>query len=320
LLVFRQAPLAASARGHRLFVPPRGFEQLCAYAAHGYNVLVLAERGGGKTSSLRQLQFMLEKEAHADDPVVAFVDLSAAADVEVALSLLLEAGTAAHSLGNASRTVSRQVRDGQTGALLGALRTLPKCRFLVDNADPSAVAYNLFGTLRDRLWELDHQFVVTADRSDRGAFLRPPADAFWEQVAELDLTDDQAVELISRRTDRDVEWKHELASAVGPHPRRLIAAAQRIVAGQQTAAAVAGQYSLRRDLLDGQSAMSRRLFHELEDLGPMSPSDPRLLRRVEASRPAIDRGLRDLEKAGLARSYFQPDGPGRPRKIYELTQ
>jgi hypothetical protein len=151
-------------------------------------------------------------------------------------------------------------------------------------------------------------------------FLRPPADAFWEQVLELDLTDDQAVELIRRRADREIDWEHELASAVGPHPRRLIAAAQRIEAGQQTAPAVAEEYSRRRDRLAEQSAMSRRLFHELEDLGPMSPSDPRLLRRIEASRPAIDRGLRELEKAGLARSYFQPDGPGRPRKIYELTQ
>src|SRR3979490_3277556 len=96
--MLRQAPLAATPRSRRLFVPPVGFDEILAYTSRGYNVLVLGERGGGKTSSLRQLQFMLGEEPHPDDPEVAFVDLGLADDVEHALQLIVHGGRAANGV------------------------------------------------------------------------------------------------------------------------------------------------------------------------------------------------------------------------------
>jgi hypothetical protein len=318
--MFRQAPLTATPQARRLFVAPECFEDLVAYSRRGYNVLVVAERGGGKTSSLRQLELMLRDEPHADDPVVAFVDLRAAHDVDEALALILRRGRSENGIVPSSAAddpVFAPEDRGVTERLLGALGHLSPTRFILDNAEPDAVGYALFGGLRDRLWDTRHSFVVAADESDASAFLRPPADAFWEQVVTLTLNDVQAVELIERRADGDADWARALAEAVGPHPRRLIGAAQRIASGVEAPPSVAAAYRDRRERLGERSAMARRVFHELEDLGPMSPSDERLLRRIGASRPALDRALRELESEGLARSYFEPSGPGRPRRVYE---
>src|SRR3954464_1234199 len=96
--MFRQSPLGATERARRLFVPPQGFEALAAYAARGYNVLAVAERGGGKTSSLRQLQLILQEKTHPDDPVIAFLNLSPATSVDQALLLMINAARAANGL------------------------------------------------------------------------------------------------------------------------------------------------------------------------------------------------------------------------------
>lgn len=319
--MLRQAPLAATERGRRLFVPPAGFNDLVAYAAHGYNVLVLADRGGGKTSSLRQLQLMLDERARPDEPVVAFADLSTAANVHDALALIIEAArTANHVPPTLELPLTGAGPGNRVDSLLRGLGMIPPTRLLLDNVDPAAAGYPLFGGLRDRLWEQHHHFVVAADAADRSAFLRPPADAFWEQVVELGMTETQALEMVRRRLDGEEDWTEALVGAVGPNPRRLIAAAQRIEAGNQSPEAVAAEYKRRSARLEERSAMARRLYRELEDLGPTSPSDERLLRRLAVSRPAIDRALRELQDAGLARSYFRADGPGRPRRIYELEQ
>jgi hypothetical protein len=320
--MFRNAPLAATERGRRLFVAPSGFEKLAAYALHGYNVLVLAERGGGKTSSLRQLQLILRDKAHAEDPVAAFVDMSTAANVDQALERMIYEGQAAtgSAAGGAIQKPWRgRPYEAPTEEPLAALASLGRCVFLLDNADPARVGYPLFGVLRDRLWDLPHQYVVAADQGDRSALLRPPADAFWEQVVELGLTQGQAAELIRRRAEDGAPWAEPLVAAIGPHPRRLIGAAQQIEAGLREPLELTAEYLRRQERLEEQSAMGQRLFHELEDVGPVSASDERLLRRIGASRPAIDRGLRELELAHLARSYFRADGPGRPKRVYELT-
>jgi predicted ArsR family transcriptional regulator len=82
---------------------------------------------------------------------------------------------------------------------------------------------------------------------------------------------------------------------------------------------VASEYLRRARKLYELSPLARQVFDELESLGPMSASDERVLRRIGASRPAIDRGMRELERAGLARSYFEINGPGRPRRLYEIN-
>jgi hypothetical protein len=309
--MFRQAPLTATERSRRIFVPPDGFDELVAYASRGYNVLLIAPRGEGKTSALRQLELTLQEHVHPEDPVTAFVDLAEATTVPSALARLVSAAHAENR--------SRRSDDGEGAALLDALVRAPSTRFLVDNVDPQHVGYPLFGTFRDRLWDARHQFIVTVSTSDRGALLRPPADAFWEQILELTVTEEKAEALLTRRAREGAPWAGDLVAAIGPNPRRLLAAAQRVDAGLQSPDEVAADYRQRRAVVENQSTLAKRLVAELEDLGAVSASDDRLLRRVGASRPALDRGLKELEAAGLTRSYFEIDGPGRPRRMYELT-
>lgn len=318
--MFRQSPLLATERGRDLFVPPDGFSAVRLYSERGYNTLVIADRGFGKTSILHQLELVLEERETG--PVAAFVDLSTAEDVDSALELLLLAGQGAtgSQMGlepTLQMPFTRRVPSVQR--YLRELARLPDCCFLCDNAAPATVAHPLFGTLRDRLWETEHQFVLAANSTDRGAVLRPPADAFWEQVVEVGITRDRATELLHRRAKGARDWVLPLVDAVGTNPRELLRAAQRIEAGEERPPELTAAYGRRRATIDGLSRAASMTLSELHALGPVGASDARLLQRLGYSRPTVSRALHELENAGLVRGDFRADGPGRPQKVYDLT-
>ncbi len=321
--MLRQAPLLATERGERLFVPPRGFDALVAYVRRGYNVLLLAGRGEGKTSALHQLERAFELDVREEGRApLAFVDLAEAKGPGRALELMLEAAreTSGHGT-NFGEFVQNAFQPDSIRTRLRQLRTAPSCSFLLDNADPKTVAHPLFGELRDRLWDLEqHQFVLAANHADRTLLLRPPADAFWEQAVDLEMTEDQAAKVIERGLGDAAPWAHDLVATVGTNLRRLIQAAQQIDAGEEQPPSRTDSWKRWQELVANLSRPASMVFAELEGLGEVSAADRRLLDRMGYSKTTIVRALEELESQGLVSSEPRVEGPGRPRKIYSLVR
>jgi DNA-binding transcriptional ArsR family regulator len=323
--MLRQAPLLATDRGGRLFVPPRGFDALVAYVRRGYNVLLLADRGEGKTSTLHQLERALEDDVRKNDhtPTV-FVDLAEANRPAEALEIMIAAGreVSGQAPNYLGEYVQKAFLTDSINPWLRQLATVQGCCFLLDNADSQRVAYPLFGALRDRVWEqLDqHQFVLAANHADRKLLLRPPADAFWEQAVDLEITEQQAAEVIERGLGESAPWAHDLIATVGTNLRRLIQAAQQIDAGEEQPPSSSDSWKRWQQAVGNLSRSASMVFAELEELGEVGTADKRLAERMGYSKTTIVRALEELEGAGLVTSDQRSEGPGRPRKIYSLVR
>lgn len=323
--MLRQAPLLATDRGERLFVPPSGYGALVAYVRRGYNVLLVADRGEGKTTVLHQLERerALDVEEEGRPPSV-FINLASAEDPLGALESIIGGAQEATGQGISLDESSLPTAFGADRSVrlrLRQLEQMPACCFLLDNANPRTVAHPLFGEQRDRLWELEqHQFVLTANRADRQLALRPPADAFWEQVVHLELTETQAVEVIERGLDQKVPWAHQLVGAVGTNLRRLIQAVQEIGAGEAEPPSGTSAWELRHETIANLSRPAAMVFAELEGLGEVSAADKQLVERVGYSKTSVFRALEELERKRLVSSEERADGPGRPRKVYSLAR
>jgi hypothetical protein len=202
--------------------------------------------------------------------------------------------------------------------------------FLIDNLDAEHVGFPLFGTFRDRLWETTHQWIVAAERAvGRRWLLRPPADSFWEEVIDLDYTDEAARELLIRRLGSDPDWTGAIVENVGTNPRQLLRAALATVAAgepsEEGSNALPGanlaaweEWHRRLAQLDRRRSM---LMAELSARPPASASDEELLSSLGWSRTTLLRALEELEHEGLVQSWSEPSGSGgRPRRLFTTTE
>lgn len=308
------APLLATERARELFVEPNGFSTVFAFCRSGRNVLVIAERGGGKTSLLHALELRLSARPDGARNV-AYVDLSAAEDSSGALSQIFA------SLEGASGSPFDEV------ALALAGRTLLQRRLeRLEAATPTlilgdglagTVAYDLFGKLRDRLWDTGHQFVFATDANQALEYTRPPADAFWEQTVTTSFDQPLMKEILKRRAPNGLPpWGLDSIKIANGNPREMLRSAQRFEAGVDSPSAAAERsedWTRRSAELPRAESM---VLAELEGLGSASASDPELLRRVGYSRASVARALRSLYDAELVVAEERSDGPGRPRVIY----
>jgi hypothetical protein len=318
-----QRPLRDRQEDSQLFAPPTGYDTGLWTARQGLNALILGTPGQGKTSVLHQLERALRQETHGPPPV--FVDLATADSVAVALQHLVAAGSRA--TGRALSWVppptlpNETVEQSATGAWLKQLAELPGCAFLIDNLRPEEVGFPLFGILRDRLWEMPHQWIATADRhTGRRRLLRAPADSFWEQVLDLDYTSNAARELIARRIGDEPQWLGPVVENAGANPRQLLRAALSALRDQQQASGTLKHWEdwhRRVAQLDRRPAM---LMAELSARPPVSASDPELLKSLGWARSSLLRTLEQLEREGLVESWSEPDGTGRPKRLFTTTE
>jgi hypothetical protein len=278
-------------------------------------VLLLGEAGSGKTTLLRHAAGELEIAGRQ----VVVVNAGLAADVDGLLALVdSELDTEAGDGG------SVRAADGtESASLLAAVRRLRRAEpatILVDGLLDSEVAYDLFGRLRDELWELGHSWLVTTRPRDSAPLRTPPADAFWGAVVEIPLLSvSEIAELLRRGLDEDeyrlvddaVEWV-----ITGAHPRTVIRTAQFALSGGGAKAGI--DELTRRAAALGRS--EELALAELIGMGhPVSAHDPELLQHLGWSRPYAQRMLSKLEDEGLLRSIPERDTDrlGRPRKLYE---
>ena len=174
---------------------------------------------------------------------------------------------------------------------------------LVDDLDRKD-CHELFGRLRDGLWELPIQWVVAGSASS----LDPPADTFFDAVVALLPFDDEGLrELVRRRAASGTPEEGSLLmsradsviESVAPcTPRRALSVLRDLYLSDDLAEAT-------RDLANLQSARAslkptaNKLLDALIHHGPTYAGDAELLAEVGVTRSRVVQLLAELEADGL---------------------
>jgi len=331
-------PLAQSRADQRRFID-RGADTRSIIEAVKASrpVLVLGERGSGRTSLLNHVSWLLARDEEPRDSVLVSGEL--ARDPAQLLGVLVaRVGRLSEPGGSRARWLedlrALSTPDGPFGevvqpAILMELLDLlgerlselerPVC-LMIDEVSP-AVAHGVFGTLRNELWTLEGVSWIVAGESAAGALYRePPADAFFAHTVTLvPLSDADARKLLSVHVLdlKGAELEDAIRAGRG-NPRRLLRAAADIQAG--TAPDEAPNRELVEKATDLAGPLAGRLVEYLAEQGPASASDERMLRQINASRQRASQLMHSLESAGLLQTVGQPEQGrrGRPARRFEL--
>lgn len=188
----------------------------------------------------------------------------------------------------------------------------------------AAAGSQLFGALRDEVWQVGAQWLVTTSSSHALGLRQPPADVFFESTIELgSLTPDEGAELLRRRLTEGVfsQLREEVPASALETPRRLLEVARELTAEPTVGA---GRLNVRRAHEARAAALAalnrpvQMLAQELEALGWASASDEQLLGRLGWTRPRVVQVMSELERGGLVDMREESTGRGRPRKLYRL--
>jgi hypothetical protein len=298
--------------------------RLKANVEAGANTLVLAERGAGLTSLLNRVAFDLDGREELRVVLLSGEVTRSAGDLLAAVGDRLAALSPGGEPGDAAAS-RPDIASGDGAALLWRVERLARLAaglenrvvVMIDGIGSAAVAHTVFGQLRNELWQMERiTWVFGGATANRGRYLEPPADAFWESLVELKPLSNSELYtiLVGRR----------LAGLPGDTVEAVLAAAagnpMRLLVGARTAEEGRLPGQLEHDSRLSESAAS--LLHYLQTHGASSASDKGLLAELGWSRGRAQQVFKALEAAGLVTAELAPtDGaPGRPRKVYELTE
>jgi hypothetical protein len=309
------------------------------------NVLALGESGSGRTSLLKHLAYRFRTDW--GEPHV-FIEGSVASDAQTFLSLLRYRllGDQEISAGEALQRTALSAAgllSGESGLSLASPRheteellalyadvgvaaaRKPQSIVLVDVMPSAELAHTIFGRFRDETWQLPLRWVVAGDADARATYLTPPADAFFEVVAEIDpLSEEAAFEMLVKRIGDEPIPRDRLRALVAAgdgNPRRVLADARRVLID----GAEIEELTAMRDWQSAQLAelgpSARRLLEDLETFGPASASDAELLARLGWSRGRAAQVFRQLERRNLVWGSSRRSATGgRDRKVFELVR
>lgn len=304
--------------------------------ALGLNALAVGGRGSGKTSLLRAFLHRARRGELRSDAVgplrSVYVRGEGAGDAADLLGRversLLGGALGEDGAGRGRSEPGATARGGRdVGSVLADLAGSGSASheglLVVLDDVPAGAGHDLFGVLRDELWAVGLLWVVACPDTERAELLRPPADAFFERVVDLQpLTEAAARDLLRRRMGGETppeEVLAELVRAAGGNPRRLLDLAREVAAGRLAGGAeLAAATTARARALGALGRPEAMVVAEIEALGPVSASDPRLLDRLGWTRPRAAQVLAELERAGLVASETVRSGAGRPRRVFRL--
>jgi hypothetical protein len=306
-------PLLDTGADAALFVDPSGvLPRLLAATDGRFNVLLSGARGAGKSSLLRQLLLTRRQSSRGRTAVASTGTASSAAEV-----LTLVARTLGAEPPRQSADAAPAVADMLEA--LAAMDLGADAVVLVDNLPP-ALAHAVFGQLRDDLWQLPLAWVVVCADTDESAFLRPPADAFFDTVVRVPPLDADAMRDLLRRRATPQELDEGVLSSVielaGGNPRAALDLARQLSVLDSSPARLHVHLAHRAQALAALGRPAAMLFAELQASGGASASDEALLARLGWTRARAAQVLDQLAGAGLIESTDVRNGPGRPRRVY----
>lgn len=330
-------PLRSTERDRRLFVDRPELDGVLKTLLGGGNVLLLGDRGAGKSSFVHRAAADVE----AGGRNVAVVDGRAAMTATELLARVADVVRTTWPLAGANGPASSDAFEAGQLQMAVAADTTPS-RLLIDelrtlrsliaerglgvifvDEPASDISRTVFGRLRDDLWQLPIAWCVAADSAARAPFITPPADAFWTRVVDLGPLDSAAgEELLRRRTSPDELAPSLLGEVVRQsegNPRRILKLAYDVIEGERSTESLEREQADRERRLASLSEPARRLLFELEANGASSPSDVGLQQRLGWTRGRASQVFKELSEAGLVRSTTQRSGPGRPRTIFEVV-
>lgn len=330
MLLLGQRPLTASEADHQLFADRSSELQRVRRALDlGLNAYVHGPRGSGRTSFLRQVE--------RGRPEARYVRLHGFETLKDRLDEVQRAVTGSSVLERqrpsplpemfkAFATKEVLIAADPLRHLRDALEQIGEPRVvLVDDLDRKD-CHELFGRLRDELWELPIQWVVVGSAPS----LDPPADTFFDAVVELPMLDHEGLqELVRRRAASGSPEEGRLLTSradsildsVAPcTPRRALSVLRDLYLSDDLAEAT-------RQLEDLQSARAglkptaNRLLDALIHHGPTHAGDAELLEEVGVTRSRVVQLLAELQADGLVtaqrdgrRKLFAVPG-GHPRAV-----
>ncbi|MGO9498290.1 MAG: AAA family ATPase [Solirubrobacteraceae bacterium] len=331
-------PLRQSRADQRRFVDrTRETDAIIRAVAALQPVLLLGERGSGRTSLLNHVALRLARQKESRPMVMVSGELASNPSQLLGL-LVARVQRLAEPAGSRARWIedlrALSMPDGPFGqvaqpAILMELVDLlgerlaelerPVC-LMVDGIAP-AVAHGVFGSLRNELWALQGAaWVVAGDSPAETLYLEPPADAFFEHTVKLGpLADADAAKLLRAHVPALVDADIERAIAVaGGNPRRLLRAAGDIQAGVAPVSSAADEFAQRASAVAG--PLAGALVGYLAAHGPAAASDEPMLRQIGASRQRASQLMHELESAGLLETIEQhePGRRGRPARRFAL--
>lgn len=323
-------PLIDTAADSRLYTPRGEHGLLRKSAEQRLNVLLTGSRGSGKTTLLRQLLLDLRNGGHAG----VFIDGKLAADAFAFLQLVRFQLGQAPNLPQALRERYSQIlvprpNLGESSGLLDLIDSMKdlaedpeRTTLLVDGLPSPEVAHALFGRLRDELWQLPFNWIVSVDERERAALMEPPADAFFDRQVNLaPMTSEEQFRMLERRVEVTNRAALEsLAGASDGNPRVLLALARDTLEGDETIDDLLAARARRETIASTLSRPASMLLAELESMGSASASDEELLKRMDWTRPRAAQVFAELERAGLVTSREEKGHGGRPRKVYQPSR
>ncbi len=328
-MLLQSRPLFDNLADARFFATPPEWNPIVGAIDRRLNLLVHGQRGLGKTTLLRQVQRTL-RESGED---ITFVDANAV-DGAIELTTRIRdvlrgrpsaasaaAGTVAAAFSSTPNPVAGASRALAT--LLDEIAQAKPTIVLLDASSSGVAIYELFGRMRDVLWQQHHRWVVAIDETDRPTVLKPPADAFFDVVIKLRPwpTTDLAQMLTRRGGDEEGALPKQLAinAAAGANgnPREALRAVSDALVRERDPSNLLNE---RAQLLQEATKLGRApamLMGELLDRGAASPSDGDLQAALGVSRSRLTQLMRKLLDAQLAIADVErADGPGRPRTVY----
>lgn len=323
MLLLSQRPLTASDADHHLFVDRSSELRLVNRALDlGLNAYVYGQRGSGRTSLLRQVE--------RGRPEARYVRLEGIETLTDRLDQVERALTGSNSLERHRSSLfwnPLKAFEAEVEVAVDPLRYLRRATrlgdgeqrpvVLVDDLNPEE-CHELFGRLRDDLWELPVQWVVAGSASS----LAPPADAFFDAVVELPLLNDESLrELVRRRAASGTRSEEDLLLSVADSaiesvapctPRRALSVLRALYLSDDLAEAtsqLANLQSARSSLRPTANRLLDALIHH----GPTHAGDEELLAEVRVTRSRVVQLLVELEADGLVTAQRE----GR-RKLYSV--
>lgn len=324
MLLLSQRPLTASDADHDLFVDRTSELRRVDRALDlGLNAYVYGLRGSGRTSFLRQVE--------RGRPEARYVRLEGFETLEDRLDQIERAVRGSNALerdrpdpfSQAFKAFSTREVKVAVDPLRYLRRAIglgdgePRPVVLVDDLHQEA-CHELFGRLRDDLWELPIQWVVAGSASS----LDPPTDTFFDAVVELPLLDDEGLrELVRRRAASGTRSEEVLLLSVADSaiesvapctPRRALSVLRDLYLSDDLAEAtsqLANLQSARASLRPTANKLLDALIHH----GPTYAGDAELLSEVGVTRSRIVQLLTELEADGFVVSQRE----GR-RKLFAV--